>query len=183
MSRCFAKRMPPNLYHSIGKVTERLHPGKHDVVPAPQLAPDSELEHMLIAGVKSLWYGITFPIRIIATAIMPLDKELPPPDKELPPPDKLMDQHKPHKGEDVEELHDALAPSHDQLRLERFWWFLEWIPLKHKKGKTAHLSYNANDYHWMYVFRSYPILRHVSCFPSIRLCRIRVLIHLQDQPW
>jgi hypothetical protein len=139
-------------------VPKRLKPGEHDFLPAPKLIPETELEHMLSAGAKSLWYGITFPIRKLSSAFWPPKEKVP------PPPNDLVGCRKPSNREDVEELHDALSPSNDQLRLERFWWFLESIPLKHKKGKTAHLSYNPKDYYWMYVFPSDPILRHISYF-------------------
>jgi hypothetical protein len=170
---------------------ERLHPGKHDAVPAPRLAPDSELEDMLSAGAKSLWYGITFPIRVlasVATAILPQSWHY----EALPATnshhligattDELMAQREPFMGEAVEELHDALSPTYDQLRLARHWWLLEWIPLKHKKGQAIHLSSNnANDYHWLYVVHSHSFLRLSSCFPLAPLHLIRVLMHFQDQ--
>jgi hypothetical protein len=137
MSQSFARRMPPDLYRSIRPEPKRLHPGKHDILPAPRLRQENELEHMLFAGAKSLWYGITFPIQKLSNAIWPPVEEVAPPCRQRT------------RCEATEELHDALSPSNDQLRLERFWWFLESIPLKHKKGKTAHRSYNREDYFWM----------------------------------
>jgi hypothetical protein len=112
---------------------------------------------MFIAGAKSLWYGLTFPVRALAAvgslllpheAVAPEQKNH---DVGLTIEDKSA-RREPFKGEAIEELHDALSPAYDQLRLARMWWFLEWMPLKHKKGNAVFRSSNdSSDYHWLFV--------------------------------
>ncbi|KAF9460646.1 hypothetical protein BDZ94DRAFT_1375663, partial [Collybia nuda] len=42
----------------------------------------------------------------------------------------LLCEASPHMTEEEEDLHDALAPSYDQLELTRLWWLLELVPMK-----------------------------------------------------
>lgn len=39
-------------------------------------------------------------------------------------------------SEEDEELHDALAPSYDELKLRPFWWLLELFPTINRDEKT-----------------------------------------------
>ncbi len=47
-------------------------------------------------------------------------------------------------SEEEEELHDALSPAYDQLKLKRVWWVLEILPLQ--------LRYQRGDNQWMSNF-------------------------------
>lgn len=44
----------------------------------------------------------------------------------------------PFQGEAMEELLDSLSPMYDQLRIARWWWILEWMPVKVKKEKAEY---------------------------------------------
>lgn len=47
-------------------------------------------------------------------------------------------------SEEEEELHDALSPAYDQLKLKKGWWILEILPL--------HLRYQRGDNQWVTYF-------------------------------
>jgi hypothetical protein len=125
------------------------------------LAPETELESILVAGAKSLWYGVTFPVRVLAKAgalVLPRRWTHSPTHAErhgLLVGQAAVDYktlREPYKGEAIEELHDALSPSYDQLRLVRGWWILEWVPLRQKKGNAVFTSSNqSHNFHWLYV--------------------------------
>jgi hypothetical protein len=47
-------------------------------------------------------------------------------------------------SEEEEELHDALSPKYDQLKLKKLWWVLEILPLR--------LRYQRGDNQWVSYF-------------------------------
>jgi len=47
----------------------------------------------------------------------------------------------PPLSEEEEELHDALSPKYDQLKIQKAWWIIELIPL--------HLRYQRGDNQWV----------------------------------
>lgn len=47
-------------------------------------------------------------------------------------------------SEEEEELQDALSPAYDQLKLKKFWWILEILPLQ--------LRYQRGDNQWVTYF-------------------------------
>jgi hypothetical protein len=53
------------------------------------------------------------------------------------------------KTEEDEELIDALSPIFDQLKLSRFWWILEILPLRHRAQNRDNMLWKP---HWQYVF-------------------------------
>jgi hypothetical protein len=137
---------------------KRLHPTNHDILPGPRLAPETELESFVIAAGKAVWYGATWPVRtLVSLASFVLPGHLAQHPKQH---GHLIGQaakdhqttREPFKGEAVEELHDALSPAYDQLRIARGWWLLEWMPLKQKKGSAVFTSSNqAHNFRWMCV--------------------------------
>jgi hypothetical protein len=69
------------------------------------------------------------------------------PAAEPPPhttPSKLSEP-KPHGLEEEEDLRDALSPMYDQLKIHRFWWILELIPMTFR--------YQHADDRWKTDFR------------------------------
>ncbi|CAA7270706.1 unnamed protein product [Cyclocybe aegerita] len=57
-------------------------------------------------------------------------------------PKLLQAQRVPFLGsEEEEEIRDAMAPKYDQLRLKKFWWVLEWLPLQ--------LRYQRGNNEWV----------------------------------
>jgi hypothetical protein len=135
---------------------EPLHPAEHDLVPAPLLGPEPDSESVLRTGGFALWRGVSFPFRLvfgIVSLLVPnrfhhmIHKPTPRPALGTKPKER-----EPFKGEAAEELHDALAPMHDQLRAARFWWILEYTPQKLRRGKAVFDTANIGaDYHWMFV--------------------------------
>jgi hypothetical protein len=130
-----------------------------------------ELESLFISAGKALWHGVTWPARVmlgIATLVLPAYWT-----RTLMRPKQRgflvgqaaynqRTQREPFRGEAIEELHDALSPAYDQLRLARAWWILEWMPLKQKKGNAVFVTSNqASDFHWMCV-----IFDVIFSFPS-----------------
>jgi hypothetical protein len=53
------------------------------------------------------------------------------------------------KSEEEEELTDALSLMYDQLKLSKFWWLLEIIPLRHHVQNQTDLRWKP---YWKYVF-------------------------------
>ena len=47
--------------------------------------------------------------------------------------------------EEEEELHDALSPKYDQLKIQKAWWIVELIPLRlrYQRGNNQWVSYTA----------------------------------------
>jgi len=71
------------------------------------------------------------------------------------PPSPLIDTYRaerePFKGEDMEELLDALSPSFDQLEIAPFWWLLEFVPLQLKKELAVYSPHEPwiSNYAWV----------------------------------
>jgi hypothetical protein len=48
-------------------------------------------------------------------------------------------------SEEEEELHDALSPVYDQLKLKRWWWILEILPIcqqQHRGGEESVIKFS-----------------------------------------
>jgi hypothetical protein len=137
-----------------------LHPANHDHVPAPRLAKEDELDGLLLATGRALVSGLTLPFRLVGNVlslVLPFRARA-----------KLHShghgaangfpqsgaEREPFRGEAAEELHDALSPAYDQLRIARPWWILEYIPLRMRRGMAVFDTSNVGaDYHWLYVYR------------------------------
>jgi len=55
-------------------------------------------------------------------------------------------------SEGEEELHDALSPKYDQLKIQKAWWIIELIPLhlRYQRGDNQWVSYFA----WVFSFQT-----------------------------
>ena len=58
----------------------------------------------------------------------------------------------PPLSEEEEELHDALSPKYDQLKIQKAWWIVELIPLylRYQRGDNQWVSYFA----WVFSFQT-----------------------------
>ena len=58
----------------------------------------------------------------------------------------------PPLSEEEEELHDALSPTYDQLKIQKVWWIIELIPLhlRYQRGDNQWVSYFA----WVFSFQT-----------------------------
>ena len=58
----------------------------------------------------------------------------------------------PLSEEEEEELHDALSPTYDQLKIQKAWWIIELIPLhlRYQRGDNQWVSYFA----WVFSFQA-----------------------------
>jgi hypothetical protein len=55
------------------------------------------------------------------------------------------------RSEEDEELADALTPIYDQLKLSRFWWILEILPMRHRVQNRDNALWKSE---WRYVIHA-----------------------------
>jgi hypothetical protein len=59
------------------------------------------------------------------------------------------------QGEAYEELQDALSPIYDQLKMVRFWWLLEVLPLRTLKQRAIYnATESSEDFFWLWALFS-----------------------------
>lgn len=88
------------------------------------------------------------PVPMTSAVIQPIPRSPPPPSDEREPSPSVF------KTEEELDLEDAMSPIYDQLSLAKWWWILEFLPLRNK-------FHNGKGKYWMEVMCNFGRARKI----------------------